>query len=48
MDSPESLGQVKCPIGALLSGGPALGLRGVPCAGHSRQGHHIDAEQERC
>ena len=48
MDSPELLGQVKCPIGALLSGGPALGLHGVPWAGPSRQGHRIDAEQERC
>ena len=35
-------GQAKCHIGALESGGPALDLHGVPWAGRSRQGPHLE------
>ena len=36
----------KCHIGALESGGPALGLHGVPWAGHSKGGHHLEEKFE--
>ena len=36
----------KCHIGALESGGPALGLHGVLWAGHSREGHHLEGRFE--
>ena len=33
---------IKCHIGVLESGGPALGLHGVLWAGRSRRGHHLE------
>ena len=40
------LQRAKCRIGALESGGPALGLHGVPWAGHSRRDHHLEERLE--
>ena len=40
------LQRAQCRIGALESGGPALGLHGVPWAGHSRRGHRLEERLE--